>query len=149
MAEQPFTIQGPVTQSKKGSHSGEYAIYREFPIVATPEVLAAMRIEPDEVVDGVVMGEQEIIIDPDIYYQRSTFKGSHLQPPDPDEWMVEGYKVVALNGVDLSKEDAAALEAYLGELTEDEEDRIHDSWRDRGMDEPDYPDPDDYDDFID
>jgi hypothetical protein len=81
----------------------------------------------------------------DVYYRKSTFKGSHLQPPDPDEFDVEGWEVESIDGFELSPEDAAALKAYLGELTDNEFDNVQQAFFDRGYDEPDYPEPDDYD----
>ncbi len=145
-AQEPFVIKGPV---KKAKHTGgTYAIYREFPVVVPEGMLDAMRVTPDELVNGAVEGEHEILIDPDIYFQRSRFKGSYYQPPDPDEWELSDFSVEALDGFTLSQEDAAALKAYLGELTDDEIDKIQEEWTDRGMDEPpDPPSRDDFDDF--
>lgn len=145
-AQAPFVIQGPVHKARSGGHHGSYAIYREFPVVMPPGMMDAMRVTPDDLEDGAVTGEHEIILDIDVHFQKSRFRGSHLEPPDPDEWEAQNWEIENFDGFELSKEDAAALKAYMGELTDDELEAIQQAWFDRGNDEPDYPEPDDFDD---
>ena len=143
--QSPFVVRGPVKKVTHKGHSDEYAIYREFPVVLPPEMLSDLRVGPEELHDGILEGENEVIIEVEVHYRRSTFKGSREQPPDPDEFEIEDWSVVAFNGFELSKEDAKALKDYLGDLTGKEYDHIQEAWFDRGHAEPDYPEPDDYD----
>jgi len=144
--QQPFVIKGPVKKAKYTG--GTYAIYREFPLVVPEGMLDAMRVTPDELVNGAVEGEHEILLNVDVYFYKSRFKGSYYQPPDPDEWEVQDWDVEAIDGFTLSKEDAVALKAYLGDLTDDEIEKIQETWYDEGRGEPpDPPSRDDFDDF--
>jgi len=141
---EPFVIRGPIKPMKGAA--GAYAIYREFPLVVPPEAMDAMRVTPDELTDGVLDGEHEIIVDVDVYYKKSKFKGSYFQPPDPDEWELEDWTVEGINGVALSPDDAKALKAYLGRyLTDDEIEKIQNAWMERYRD--DDGDPSFYDDI--
>ena len=147
-ARAPFVIKGPVKKvgPNRWSRSDEYGIERDFPVVMPPEMLAALKVTPDELdPNGALPGEHEVVFTVDVYYRRSTFKGSRMQPPDPDEWEYQDWEPVVIDGFELSNEDAAALKAYLGDLTDDEIERVQERWFEQGHDEPDYPEPDDYD----
>lgn len=140
--QEPFTLVGPVKASKV---AGDFEIYREFPLQVPPELVTQMGITPDELDGGVLMGEHTIDIDVKASYTRSRFKGSRWQPPDPDEFELENWIPVAINGVGLSDEDAKRLHDYLGgELTEREQEMVEEHERERDDEGPDY-DPPEYD----
>ncbi len=141
----PFTIRGPVKKIKSTHRGSTYTIAREFPVVMPPGMLDAMRVTPDELdANGALDGEHEVGLDVDVYFQKSRFKGSYYQPPDPDEFEIQDWTVEEIDGFMLSPEDAKALKDYLGELTDDELEGIQETFFDRGYDEPEPPEPDDY-----
>lgn len=131
----PLTLNGPFKETKEG---GDYGIYRDFPIVMTPELMQIMGVTEDELVDGVLTGEHEITIDlGDVYHQKAT-RGSFHEPPDPEEFAIENFTCVTINRLLLSPEDSRLVHEYIGELTDEEQSKIRDSWE---------PPSRDYDDF--
>lgn len=119
---EPFSLVGPVKASKV---VGDFEIYREFPLQVPPEVVTLMNLTPDDLEGGVLTGEHTIDIDVQARYNRSKFKGSQWQPPDPDEFEIENWTPLAINGVGLSDDDASRLKDYLGgELSDREREMI-------------------------
>lgn len=134
----PFQLTGPVAKPKRSS---TYTIYREFPIVPTPEMMQALRATDAELEGGVLLAEHEIGIDiTDVYHEKEE-RRTWTHPGNPESWLIEGWEVETLNGLQLTPQDAKALQNYIGELTEDEQDSLIEQYID-GLGEPDYDDGD-------
>ena len=130
----PLTLSGPFKPAKRG---GDYAIYREFPLAMTPELMQLMKVGPDDLTGDVLEGEQEIFIDvTDVYYNKGSRATFH-DPGDPEEFLVEGWVPESINGVALTPQDAKTLKDFLGDLTEKEQEQIRESYMD-SLGEPDY-----------
>lgn len=142
-AETPFVIKGPIKKASSAMMTGfdTYGILRDFPVVLPPEALAAMHVDPSELVDGALPGQHEVIVDVETRYGRSKFKGNLIDPPDPDGFDIRGWNVVAIDGFELSREDAEALRSYMGDLTTDERAVIEQEFYEKGG----ANEPDDYD----
>lgn len=137
--QQALQLAGPFKPVKPGRN--EFAIYREFPIVPTPELMQALKLDESDLDEaGMITGENEIIIEFDDIYYSPGERGSWYQPADPEEFLVEDYSITAFNGLRLTPEDEKALKAYLGDLTDEEQERAFEYWSDNYPD----PEPDDY-----
>jgi hypothetical protein len=148
-----FELIDPV---KVAAQQGDYYIAREFPLKMSEELMKIFGLTPEEIAEyttqsgGVVEGEYEMYLDIDVYYtpgQRS--RNRWEQPDDPEEFLVEGYRVEGIfasagKSIILSKEDGQRLAEYLGELSDDEVERIRESYMDTHGPSS-GPDPGDYD----
>lgn len=127
---QPFEIHEKTTQAQK--QNDECYITREFPILLSPRSIAALRLSGEEIKDarraGIVNMEHEVVIDP------MFSEGFN----DIDDINVYDYNVLALDDIELSKNDSLALRDYLGELTEEELDAVKQSVFDNADKNPDY-----------
>lgn len=139
----PFVIHGNIKPHK--AHD-DWAIYRTFPLVIIPEMAPIMKLDAQDIASleqsgGVFNEEHEILIDIKSRYTRSRFKGSHLEPPDPDEFEAN-WMPISIDGIALDGEDRQRLYDYLGgELTDKETDAL----MQRAIDDQDEgPDPDDW-----
>ncbi len=153
----PFrlTDPSPPKAPKRGGHAADGTIYRDFPLVMTPEMMAFMKVGPEEL-DGenILSGEHEIEIEVQSRYtpgRRGSRRGDpgNWEPDDPSEFEVEFWEPLSLDGIWLTDADAKALKEYLDELTDEETSSLGDYARENPP-EPDYDDfqredPDDYD----
>lgn len=142
-----FELIDPVSMGKLPSN---YYLNREFPLRMNEQLVQAFALVPEDVADlnqtgGILEGEYEMSIDVDVYYtpgERS--RNRWTQPDDPEEFLVENYIVKGFYGprgqhILLSKEDGVRLAEYLGELTEDEVDRVRETYMEN-LPEPDFDD---------
>ena len=142
--QQPFQLTAPTVPGKKGQHLGDYTIYREFPIVPTPEMMQALKVDESELDEnGMLWGEHEIGLDVEMYYEEPE-RQTRYHPGVQGGYSVDDWKVVSFNGMLLSPEDAKALEKYLGRLTDAEEESLVEKYVD-SLPEPDYDDSDYFD----
>lgn len=132
-ASAPVVLDGPFAISKA---RGDYTVYRDFPLVATPEMMQLLHITEDELEEGCLTHDHEITFDAEVYHQKAS-RGSWEQPGDPAEFLLENIQPITLNGLALSKSDAAKVLAAMGELTDDETQGFYDSYVDN-FSEPDY-----------
>lgn len=131
----PVVITGPVKKASRDRMSGlnTFAILRDFSVVLPPEAMAAMQVSPDELVDGALPGQHEVIIDAEVRHQQGSRGGGNLiDPPTPDMFDIDEWNVVAIDGFELTAEDAEALRAHLGELTRDEVAAIEQEFFEKG-----------------
>lgn len=154
MGVQPaFELMEPVKLARSGIDEGEYIITREFPLTVSVvnQRQTGHRLAGDSVArmpqamgsydsGNTIDGEHEISIGLKIYSQKSNFMGSLEQPPDPDEFEIEGWMPVTIDGLVLSKQDAQRLKAHIGDLTDEEVSDIQASHENTGT----YSGPDDY-----
>ena len=151
-ASAPVELVGPFT--RVSYHEDVVAVYREFPVRLTGELAQAMNLcrhsdcresgngslaiscleSSGEATDGVLNVENEVFIVPHVYYTRGTPRRWN-DPGDPEEFLVEGYDVVALNNVSLKGHDAEAVRERVGELTDDELEMIRLWWYERNEDD--------------
>lgn len=136
----PFQLTSPPVPPKGRPNTGEFTLYREFPMVPTPEMMQFMKLdETDLDEDGLLWGEHEVGIDFDMYYEKPE-RQTMSYPGNPGGYSVDDWTVVSLNGMTLSPQDARALQDYLGELTDDETEALIEKYEDDHL--PDYdPDP--------
>lgn len=132
----PFQLSAGSTPVAKG-RGAEFIIYREFPVVPTPELMHALRVdETDLDENGLLGGEHEIGLDVDFYYEKPE-RMTRDYPGTPGGYSVDDWEPVTFNGFQLSKQDAQALKEFMGELTDTEEESLIEQ---RGEDEPDFDD---------
>lgn len=132
----PLQLMGPFTPAK----GGDFAIYREFPLVPTPEIMQLMKLDASDLDEnGNIPGEHEIFLDLTDIYHTKPERGNYEYPGDPGEFLVEGYEVLSINGIALSPADAATVKNYVGDLTDKETDQAYDHYMD-SMPEPDFDD---------
>jgi len=139
--EQPFQLTSPAQPLKKG-HDPEFTIYREFPIVPTPEMMQALKLTDGDLEDGILWGEQEIGLDCELSYEKEE-RATWTDPGSPGGYSIDNWTPVTLNGVALSPADSRALESYMGDLTDREYENITDQAA-ANAPEPDYDDYDRY-----
>lgn len=135
----PFQLTAPAAPGKKGRYGASYFIYREFPMVPTPEMMQQLKLTDSDLEEGLLYGEQEIGIDlTDVYHEKEE-RRTWNHPGNPESFLIEGWDVVSLNGMQLSPQDASALKDYLGELTDEEQDALIEQYIEN-LPEPDYDD---------
>jgi hypothetical protein len=133
--------------------TGDYFITREFGIKLTPELSVAMDLNELDVAEviannGILEGEWELAIDINSHYSKGSSDRLHghpdtWHPGDPDEFEIKDYKIDGIlfysanKVIVFSPSDSARLKAILGDLTEDEIDRIREQYMDN-LSEPDY-----------
>lgn len=123
----PFYIDGFVTPHKH--IRDEITITRDFPLVMLPDMMQMMKINDDDLENGALTGDHEIVIQPveGGFRPGPDYRGirgslsTRINPPDYGEveWGGE-YEVISVDGFDLGAEDATRMRAYLGDLTDDE-----------------------------
>lgn len=130
----PLQLTGPFQKAKSG---GGFGLYRTFPVAPTPELLAALQLDETDLDEaGMITGEHEIIIDlDDVYYTKGS-RGSYEYPGDPQEFLVEGYSIIAFDGLTLTPQDEMAVKKYLGDLTDEEQDKAFEYWKDASWSGP-------------
>ena len=129
--KQPFQL----TAGSTPGGGADYVIYREFPVVPTPELMHAWHVdETDLDENGLLGGEHEIGLDVNFYYEKPE-RMTREHPGVHGGYSVDGWHPVSFDGFQLSKEDAKALKDYMGDLTEDEKESVVEQ---RGEDEPDF-----------
>lgn len=126
-AREPFNLSKPIVRrATRDELEGMYAVYHDFPLVATPWVQRGVGIKSDEVdSDGCCRGRYEVLIEyevsgPDATRSRTGFGGSRWQPPDDDTFEVTWWMPFSIDGAVLSNEDAERLKAYIGPLSQEE-----------------------------
>lgn len=138
----PFQLTGPLQRIRPRGDEGEYAITRDFPLVCDPDMARLLRVSDDELENGCLVYDHEITLECDLHYEAGSRSRDWYQPDDPSYAEVEDWTPVTLDGFVLSKEDAARLKSYLGDLTDDERESITEKYLENGGAEPDF---DDYD----
>lgn len=111
-----------------------FTIKRDFPWKPTVEQLKKLKLVPEDLEDGLLNGEHELDIEVDTTFNPSTFHGSSTQPEDPDEFKINGWDIIELDGIRLGLEDANRLKAIIGELTEDEERELAENAKENYLD---------------
>ena len=123
---------------EKCTNEGDFTLNREFPLVMTDTMMQFMGVDQSELEGNMLMGPHEIQIDVESRYSVGKFKGSLEEPPDDDEFELENWDPLSLNGMWLTDVDAKSLKVYLGNLTDEEEEALMDLARDAGPPGPDY-----------
>lgn len=112
----PFVVAGPHDR-------GEYTVTRDFSLLVTPEMLEVLRstikIDESDLDEGYLTGDHEITFDANVYYSKGS-RDSYEYPGDPQEFLLEDITPVTINGILLTRQDAARVEKAMGELTEEE-----------------------------
>jgi len=136
----PFSLSGHAVLRTPGRRaSEEYTIYREFPLVATPEMMQHLQLTPDDLdEDGTIPAENEIVIEVTNMHHERAERQTREHPGNPESYTVEGWEPLSLNGLALSPDDAKKLKSYMGDLTEEENDAIIEQYMDSH--EPDFDD---------
>lgn len=136
LAQEPFVIHGAVKKLK----GGEYSIYREFPLVVTPEMIPLMQLSPKDISEinakGFLDDEHEITIDVYLDY-RPYERRTQDYPGVTEGFDFEGYAVTGIDGIGLDAVDCKRLEEYIGDLTQEEIERIEEYAMEKQNDGPD------------
>ena len=124
--EVPFSLSGPTGTYKKGRGRDEvYTIYREFPLAATPEMMQHLKLGPEDLDEnGAIWAENEIEIEVTDWYHERAERMTREHPGNPESHTVERWMPVSLNELALSPQDAQALRTYMGDLTDDENEKV-------------------------
>lgn len=147
----------PRDPAKVVKDTGDYFISREFGIKLTPELVASMDLSELDTAEamennGVLEGEWELSLDINPHYSKGTPARLHghpdtWHPSDPDEFEVSDFEINGIlfygakKVVGFSPADSEQLKAIVGDLTEDELDRIREQYIEN-LPEPDYDDRD-------
>lgn len=136
----PFELlEPPVKILPSGKWPSEYSITREVPIRISEGDASALGLaneDVEDVMDGdVYNGEVEFYLSFDPYYSGGSSKNTSghpdmWSPGDPEEFIVEDYTVIGFflvgtsNIAIVSQEDGIRLSEFLGDLSDDETQRM-------------------------
>ena len=144
----PFKEESPGGTAVKNPFDKETTIIRDFALFITPELAKIIGYSDEEyarlVADNDLVDQQkhEVLIGFDATWSPEKFHGSHEQPPDGDDFELNDWLPLEIDGVALSEPDAHRLKDFLGDLTSDDEEAIIDILRNE-HDEY-FEEPDDY-----